>query len=120
MKTVVLGASTNPARYAYAASGLLSEYGHEVVPIGLKRGVIFGKEILDIRKNPAVPDVDTVTVYVGPANQEQLFNYIQQLKPRRVIFNPGAENPALEKVLHEKGIETIDACTLVMLRTGQY
>lgn len=120
MKTVVLGASTNPARYSYIASELLTEYGHEIVPVGLKRGAIFGKTILDIRQLPFVPDVDTVTVYIGPANQASLFEYIPRMKPRRVIFNPGAENPALEKVLNEKGIATLEACTLVMLRTGQF
>lgn len=120
MKTVVLGASTNPARYSYMASGLLTEYGHEIVPVGLKRGAIFGKEILDIRQQPYIPDVDTVTVYIGPANQASLFDYIPRIKPRRVIFNPGSENPALETLLRERGIATVDACTLVMLRTRQY
>jgi uncharacterized protein len=120
MKTVVLGASTNPARYSYMASDLLTEYGHEIVPVGLKHGSIFGKEILDVRIQPDVPDVDTVTVYVGPANQAALFEYIPRLKPRRVIFNPGAENQALEKSLNDKGIATLQACTLVMLRSGQY
>jgi len=102
------------------ASGLLTEFGHEVVPVGLKRGAIFGKEILDIRKSPDVEEVDTVTLYIGPANQEILFSYIPRLKPKRVIFNPGTENPALEKLLKEKGIEPVEACTLVMLRTRQY
>ena len=119
-KTVVLGASTNPARYSYIASGMLTEFGHEVVPVGLKRGAIFGKDILDIRTFPEVDNVDTVTLYIGPGNQEGLFTYIPRLKPKRVIFNPGTENPALEKMLIEKGIEPVEGCTLVMLRSQQF
>jgi len=120
MKTVVLGASTNPSRYSYIASGTLLEYGHEVVPVGLKRGSIFGKEIQDIRQRPIVENVDTVTVYIGPSNQKDLFDYIPKLKPRRVIFNPGAENPALAALLIKAGVESVEGCTLVMLRTGQF
>lgn len=119
-KTVVLGASTNESRYSYIASGMLLEHGHEIVPMGIKRGSIFGREILDVRQFPLIPDVDTVTLYVGPANQLGLFDYIPKLKPKRVIFNPGTENPSLEKALKEKGIEPVEACTLVMLRTRQY
>ncbi len=120
MKTVILGASTNPARYSFMAAERLMEYGHEVVPVGLKKGSIFDMPILDFRLQPLVADVDTITIYIGPKNQALLFEYIPRLRPRRVIFNPGAENPALERVLREKGIETLDACTLVMLRTEQY
>ena len=119
-KTVVLGASTNASRYSYIASGMLSEYGHEIVPVGLRHGTIFGKEILNIREFPEIKDVDTVTLYIGPANQADLFDYIPKLKPKRVIFNPGTENEALEDVLKQKGIEPLEACTLVMLRTRQY
>lgn len=119
-KTVVIGASTNPARYAYIASGMLTEYGHDIVPVGLKRGEIFGKEILDARKRPMVDKVDTVSLYVGPSNQDGLFEYILQLKPSRVIFNPGTENPEMMKALEAKGIEVVEGCTLVMLRSQQY
>lgn len=119
-KTVVLGASPNPSRYSYIAADMLTEFGHEVVPVGLKKGSVFGKEIQDIRNLPVVDNVDTVTLYIGPANQQTLFDYIPKLKPKRVIFNPGTENPALEKSLEAQGIETIEACTLVMLRTRQY
>lgn len=119
-KTVVIGASTNPARYAYIASGMLTEYGHEIVPVGLKRGEVFGKKILDARNQPIVDKVDTVTLYVGPANQSGLFEYIMQLKPSRVIFNPGTENLEMMKALEANGIEVVEGCTLVMLRTQQY
>lgn len=119
-KTVVLGASPNPARYSYAAAEMLTEGGHEVVPVGMRKGSLFGREILDIRQRPDIAGVDTVTLYVGPANQDGFLDYIARLKPTRVIFNPGTENPELEAQLRKKGIDTIQACTLVMLRTGQY
>lgn len=119
-RTVIIGASPNPSRYAYRAAELLSEHGHEVVPVGIKKGSVFGKEILDARTQPLVGHVDTVTLYVGTQNQEGLFGYIKKLKPKRVIFNPGTENPQMAEQLEKEGIEPIEACTLVMLRTGQY
>lgn len=119
-KTVIIGASPNPTRYAFMAAQLLTSMKHEVVPVGVKKGTVAGKEILDIRTSPAIQDVDTVTLYVGPANQSGLYEYINMLKPKRVIFNPGTENRALEDALEAKGITPVEACTLVMLRTGQY
>ncbi len=119
-KTVIIGASPNPARYAFMAAELLTSMKHEVIPVGVKKGMVAGKEILDIRTSPAIQDVDTVTLYVGPANQNGLYEYITLLKPKRVIFNPGTENRTLEEALEAKGIMPVEACTLVMLRTGQY
>lgn len=120
MKTVIIGASPNPARYAYLAAEMLTEYNHEFVPIGIKKGELFGKQILDIRTKPRVDDVDTVTMYIGPQHQPEWYDYIVSLKPRRIIFNPGTENYEFEKLARENAIEPIEACTLVMLRTGQY
>jgi predicted CoA-binding protein len=119
-KTVIIGASPNPSRYAFAAAELLTEHGHEIIPVGIKKGTVKGKEILDIRKSPVIAEVDTVTLYVGSNNQGNLEAYILMLKPKRVIFNPGTENPGLVKNLEHAGISSIEACTLVMLRTGQY
>ncbi|MBL7849415.1 MAG: CoA-binding protein [Cyclobacteriaceae bacterium] len=119
-KTVVLGASTNPGRYSFMAAEMLSEYGHEVVPVGLRKGVLAGAEILDIRSWPPVDDVHTVTLYIGPSHQDGLLDYLTRLKPARVIFNPGTENRALEQALEKQGIAVQEACTLVMLRSGQY
>lgn len=119
-RTVIIGASPNPTRYSYRAAEMLIEHGHEIVPVGIKRGAVFGKDILDVRSAPAIDDVDTVTLYVGESNQEGLQAYIEKLRPRRVIFNPGAENTAMAKHLEKEGIETLEACTLVMLRSGQY
>ncbi|MFZ6000376.1 MAG: CoA-binding protein [Bacteroidota bacterium] len=119
-KTVIIGATTNPSRYAFIAANLLHNYGHEIVPVGIKRGNVEGKEILPIQQKPAVPDVDTVTLYIGPQHQPEWYDYILSLKPKRIIFNPGTENDEFEKRATASGVETLEACTLVMLRTGQY
>jgi predicted CoA-binding protein len=119
-KTVIMGATPNQSRYAYLAAQMLSEYKHEIVPLGLRNGEVLGEEILDIRKKPVIKDVDTVTVYVSPANQRNWYDYILSLKPRRIIFNPGAENDQLAKLAEDKGIEATNACTLVLLRSNQF
>ncbi len=119
-KTVVVGASPNPSRYAYLAANMLSSYGHEMVPVGIRKGEVSGQPILDLRQKPPVKDVDTVTLYIGPRNQPEWYDYILSLHPKRVIFNPGTENDELIKKLNDAGTETLEACTLVMLRTGQY
>ncbi len=116
MKVVVLGASPNPARYSYKAVRLLLRHGHEPIPIGIREGEIDGIKI--IKGMPQVNDVHTVTLYLGPARQKQYYDYILSLKPQRVIFNPGTENPELEQMLTARGIETVENCTLVMLHTG--
>jgi len=119
-KTVIIGVTTNPSRYAYLAASMLTEYKHEIVPIGLKKGEVFGKQILLINERPFVNDVDTVTLYIGPQHQPEHYEYILSLKPKRVIFNPGTENEEFEKLLATTGTETLQACTLVMLRSNQY
>ena len=119
-KTLIAGASPNPGRYAFLAAQMLTEHGHEFVPVGIKQGSVLGKDILNLHGRPAVTGIDTVTMYVGPQNQAPWYDYILSLNPRRVIFNPGTENPEFYKQLAEKGIEFQEACTLVLLRTGQY
>jgi hypothetical protein len=86
--------------------------------LGIKEGIVAGKEINT--EKVKFEDIDTVTLYVSPQRQSEYFDYVANLKPRRVIFNPGTENPAFENYLTEKSIEPIEACTLVMLATGQY
>lgn len=120
MKTVIIGATPNPSRYAYLAAQMLTEYNHEIVPVGIKDGAVFGKEILDVFEQPAIDDVHTVTLYIGPQKQPALYSYIMGLKPKRIIFNPGTENSEFEKLAEEKGIEVVEGCTLVMLRSGQF
>ena len=119
-KTVIIGATTNPARYAYVAAGMLNEYKHEIIPIGIKKGEVYGTSILDVYQRPPISDVDTVTLYIGPQHQPEHYDYILSLKPKRVIFNPGTENPEFEKMVEESGAEALEACTLVLLRSGQY
>jgi predicted CoA-binding protein len=118
MKVLVYGASTNPSRYAYIATELLLQHHHEVSLVGIKKGEVLGLTIQ--QDQPVLNNIDTVTLYVGPANQEGLFEYLKALAPRRVIFNPGTENQELEKELEEVGIQTEEACTLVLLHTGQF
>lgn len=117
-KTVVLGATDNPARYAYLAVQKLRRFGHEVVPVGLKEGEIDGLKIQ--KGQPEVDNVDTVTLYVGTRNQSPLYDYILSLNPRRIIYNPGTENEELEQLAAKKGIENVVGCTLVMLSTGEF
>ena len=119
-KTAILGATPNPARYAYLAAERLTSKNHEIVPIGIKKGEVFGTQILDLRQKPKVDGVDTVTMYIGPQNQSEWEDYILSLNPKRIIFNPGAENLSLTKKASDQGIETINACTLVMLGNGLY
>lgn len=118
MKTLVLGASENPERYSHMAVKKLIAAGHEVVAIGSRPGAV---DTVPIQTDmPAVTDIHTVTMYLHPDNQQDYFDYIPALKPQRVIFNPGAENEALEQLLRQAGITTIRACTLVLLNTGQF
>lgn len=117
-KTLVLGASENPERYSNMAIHRLRSHGQEVVAIGIKPGKVDDVEIIAGR--PAVKDLDTVTLYLNAENQKQYYDYIIGQKPRRIIFNPGAENPDLEKLATEHGILPVGACTLVLLSTGQY
>jgi uncharacterized protein len=119
-KTVIIGATTNSSRYAYLAAEMLTEYNHEIVPVGIKSGIVFGKEILPIQERPHIEDVDTITLYIGPQHQPEHYKYLLSLKPKRVIFNPGTENPELEKLVEASGAEAWQACTLVLLRSGQY
>jgi len=119
-KTVIIGATPNPARYAYLAAENLSEKEHEIVPVGIKHGEVFGQPILDIRQKPKIDNVDTVTMYIGPRHQPEWYDYILSLKPKRIIFNPGTENDEFEQLAESRDVEVLEACTLVMLRTGQY
>lgn len=117
-KTVVIGATDNPERYAYKATVALQKHKYEAVPVGIKDGEINGTKIINGMKD--ISDVDTVTLYVGPKNQPGWYDYIIGLKPKRVIFNPGTENPEFEEMLQKNKIEAVEACTLVMLSIGNY
>ncbi|MES2690919.1 MAG: CoA-binding protein [Bacteroidota bacterium] len=116
-RTLVMGAAPDPSRYAYKATVMLEDHGHEVIPFGIKKGKI---RELEIENERPTGQFDTVTLYLGPQNQPQFYDYIVGLKPQRVIFNPGTENAELEDLLEKNGIEPVHGCTLVMLSTGQY
>lgn len=117
-KTLVLGASVKPERYSNKAVRLLRSYQHEVVAVGAAIG-----QIEDVRieeEFPAEGRVHTVTLYLNPALQKQYYKNIIALKPLRIIFNPGTENEELKTLAEKAGIKTENACTLVLLNTGQY
>lgn len=116
---VVVGASANEERYSNKAMRMLAEYGHNPIPVAPAASEILGRQVF-ANVADVVGLVDTVTLYIGPSRQTGLFEQIIQLKPKRVIFNPGTENPAEYARLEAAGIEAITACTLVMLRTGQF
>jgi len=117
-KTLVIGASDNPARYSFLAINKLQQYQHEVVAIGRKKGTVAGVDITT--EMEPFNDVDTVTLYINPQLQPAYYNYILSLKPRRIIFNPGTENDELQELAAQNGITALEACTLVMLGTNQY
>jgi predicted CoA-binding protein len=116
--TLILGASPKSDRYSYLATEKLVRFGHAVAPVGLRSGKIGDVDILTGK--PALSNIETVTIYLSAKNQEEWYPYILNLKPKRIIFNPGAENPELEALAHLQGIATENACTLVMLSTGSY
>lgn len=117
-KTLVIGASENPERYSNKAIHALVSHDHEVVAIGKRKGEVDGVSFNSDKT--AYKNIDTVTMYVGPQNQPEYYSYIIGLKPRRVIFNPGTENPEFSSKLKAVGIDSEIACTLVLLATGQF
>lgn len=119
MKTLILGASDNPERYSYKALSMLMKHGHSVVLVHPTLKTINNIQVYNSIGNVKGP-IDTITVYVSPGISDPLEADLLTLKPRRVIFNPGAENPRLARALRAAGIKTQDACTLVLLQTHQY
>jgi uncharacterized protein len=117
-KTLIIGASPDPSRYSYKAAHMLRRFNHGIVNVGIKKGEVAGIEIE--KPGEIHQGIDTITLYIGPALQAQYHDYILATKPKRVIFNPGTENYELEKLLDLHGIEPVEACTLVLLSTGQY
>lgn len=117
-KTLVLGASHKADRYSNRAIKKLLSYHHEVVAIGMRECTI---ESVQVQKGqPAFEGIHTITLYMNPNNQEQFLDYLIDLEPKRIIFNPGTWNPKLEKMAREAGIETEEDCTLMMLDAGLY
>jgi predicted CoA-binding protein len=117
-KTVVLGATTKPERAAFKAIEMLVDNGHSVLAIGQNAGEVAGIKI----KTKAIPlsNIDTISLYLNSARQRDYYNYIVEAKPKRVIFNPGTENPELYQLLELNNIKAEVACTLVLLTTNRY
>jgi uncharacterized protein len=116
--TLVIGASTKPWRYSYKAIKALRHHKHKVVAIGLREGMV--DDVIITPGFPESKNTDTVSMYIGAARQKPYYDFLIRLNPRRVIFNPGAENQELSDLLSKNGIEVIQDCTLIMLATGQY
>ena len=117
-KTLIIGASPNPQRMSNIVTQKLHALGHEVIPLGIRKGEINGLEIKLQRAD--FQNIDTITLYLNPTLQKDYYDYILSLKPKRLIFNPGTENFELAKLAKENGIEAIIGCTKVMLSLGQY
>ena len=117
-KTLVIGASENPERYSYLAVQRLNANKHPVIALGKRTGKI-GDTIIETEHKP-FENIDTVTLYLNPQSQQEYYDYILSLHPKRIIFNPGTENDELYDLAKSKGIEVQEACTLVMLSTHQY
>lgn len=118
LTTIILGASRNEERYAYKAAVRLVSHGHNIINIGQSDGVVAGTPIELPGKIHT--NIDTITIYLAPQNQTALYDYVLRTRPRRVIFNPGAENEELKVLAQQQGIAVENACTLVLLATGQY
>lgn len=118
MKTLVLGASTNPNRYAYKAIELLRKHQHEVVAVGREEGTV--ADVSFSKVFPVDATIDTITLYINPSIQSNYYEAIVAAKPRRIIFNPGTENDELVRLAQANNILTEEACTLVLLNTNQY
>jgi predicted CoA-binding protein len=116
--TLVIGASENPDRYSNKAIKMLHHFGHEVLAFGKRKGEVEGFEIATEWNENWQPH--TITLYINPTLQLELYDKIISLRPERVIFNPGTENKEFESMLEERGIQATEACTLVLLSTGQY
>lgn len=117
-KTLVLGASDNPSRYSYLAVQRLRKYGYPVVAIGRKLTQV--ADVTVEKEKKQFDGIDTVTLYLNQQHQKEYYDYIFSLKPKRIIFNPGAENPELAELAKQKSILPLEACTLVLLSTNQY
>lgn len=118
MKVAVLGASPNPERFSNKAIRLLREHGHEVVPVNPSHQEIEGLKVVPDLTQLQPGSIDTVTVYMQAHRSDAMLDSLKNLRPRRVVFNPGAENPSLAEKLEQSGIQVVENCTLVMLRAG--
>tara|TARA_A100001011_G_scaffold56078_1_gene55048 strand:+ start:211 stop:588 length:378 start_codon:yes stop_codon:yes gene_type:complete len=118
--TLILGASPNPKKYGNMAALRLYFASKPFIPVGIKSGQIGGKNIEELSTLKKYDNIDTITLYLSPKNQSPYEDYILSIKPRRIIFNPGTENPKFMNRAQSEGIEVLKACTLVMLASNTY
>ncbi|MBA7542761.1 hypothetical protein ES705_35085 [subsurface metagenome] len=116
-KVVVIGASLHPLRYSYQAVKNLLERGYDVVPVGIRNGQI-GNAVINTERAP-IEDVDIILLYISKEKQIEYYDYILQLKPGVLLFNPGTENPELDKICSEHGIEVIYDCALILIESDE-
>lgn len=119
-RTLIAGASPDPSRYAFTAATFLKRLNVPFVPISIKKGEVLGETILPLKEKPPIEGIHTITLYLNATHQQEWEDYFLSLKPKRIIFNPGAENPSLYHKAEQEGVVCLNACTLVMLSTGQY
>lgn len=119
-KTVIIGSVPKPAKYSSEAAFRLDAKGYDFVPLGIQEGEVSGRKILNIYDFPEIEEVDTITLYINSKRQKPFYDYMLNLKPRRIIFNPGTENQEFRKMVEERNIEAVEGCTLVMLSIGIY
>ncbi|MCF8302340.1 MAG: CoA-binding protein [Bacteroidales bacterium] len=117
-KTLVIGASPKPVRFSHQCVKELTQHQHPVIALGNREGEIDGVPIQ--KGKPQMEDVHTITLYLGPKNQQEYYDYILGLKPERIIFNPGTENDELKLMAEQQGIQTVMSCTLMMLSYGTF
>ncbi|VAW30073.1 Predicted CoA-binding domain COG1832 [hydrothermal vent metagenome] len=117
-RTLVVGASEKPHRYANKAIRKLLRYGYEVVPMASRSGQVAGVPF--VTGFPELENIHTITLYIGPARQPAYYDYLLSLKPQRIIFNPGTENNIFLQKAQQQGVKTIQDCTLIMLDTGVF
>lgn len=117
---MIIGSVPKPYRYAYQAATMLAERDLEFIPLGIQDGEVLGRKILNVNDKPSIKDVETLTLYINPTRQEEWYDYMISLRPKRIIFNPGTENQEFKLLAQKEGIECVEACTLVMLSTGVY
>lgn len=118
MKTLVLGASTNPTRFSYKAVKSLLRHNTEVVAVGRRAGEIEGIEIHNTPR--PFNDIHTILIYLNTENQKAYYKYMLGLNPKRIIFNPGAENPEFAAMAEKSKIEVVNDCSVVMINTDKY
>ena len=119
-KTVIVGSTPRPYRYAHQAATMLDEREIPFVPLGIQEGEVLGRTILNIKDRPEIEEVDTLTMYIGAPRQKEWYDYLLSLQPKRIIFNPGSENFEFKEKAEKQGVECLEACTLVMLSIGNY